>query len=46
LATANLLVSDLLATPLSIDAGHMAVPVGPGLGVELDSAAIERYIVR
>lgn len=45
LATADLLESDLLQQPLALAAGRMAVPAGPGLGIELDAAAIERYRV-
>ncbi len=36
---------DLLARPLDIEGGTLAVPDGPGLGVEVDTAAIERYRV-
>jgi L-alanine-DL-glutamate epimerase-like enolase superfamily enzyme len=46
LATADLLASDLLARPLPVRAGAMAVPRGPGLGVELDEVALDRYAVR
>jgi L-Ala-D/L-Glu epimerase len=45
LATAELLVSDLLARPLAVVDGRMAVPPGPGLGVTLDEAAVERFRV-
>ncbi|MBI2940074.1 MAG: mandelate racemase/muconate lactonizing enzyme family protein [Chloroflexi bacterium] len=34
---------DLLATPLAIAGGHVAVPPAPGLGVELDRDALGRY---
>jgi muconate cycloisomerase len=37
---------DLLATPLQIKDGYATVPTGPGLGVELDDDAVERYRVR
>ena len=37
---------DLLATPLTIQDGLATVPTGPGLGVELDRAALEHYRVR
>ena len=37
---------DLLTTPLTIDQGHALVPTSPGLGVELDRAAVEHYRVR
>lgn len=43
LATADLLETDLLARPLAVEAGRMAVPPGPGLGIELDDDALERY---
>jgi len=45
LATAELLESDLLRTSLVIEHGRMALPPGPGLGVELDPEALERYRV-
>lgn len=45
LATAELLESDLLQTSLAIEDGRMALPPGPGLGVELDAEAVERYRV-
>lgn len=45
LATAELLESDLLVRSLSIEAGRMRVPAGPGLGVELDEVAVARYRV-
>jgi muconate cycloisomerase len=37
---------DLLATPLEIKDGHATVPTGPGLGVELDEDAVQRYRAR
>ena len=37
------LQDDILAEPLAIESGMMAVPQGPGLGVEVDRAKIERY---
>jgi L-alanine-DL-glutamate epimerase-like enolase superfamily enzyme len=43
LATAGLLESDLLKAPLAIADGCVAVPPGPGLGVELDEGALARY---
>jgi o-succinylbenzoate synthase len=46
LATAELLESDLLQAPLAITRGRMAVPLGTGIGVDLDPAALERYRVR
>ncbi|MGD9710730.1 MAG: mandelate racemase/muconate lactonizing enzyme family protein [Thermomicrobiales bacterium] len=37
---------DLIVDPLVIENGHVRVPEGPGLGVELDEDALERYRVR
>lgn len=42
LATADLLVSDLLATPLEVHDGRMAVPGGP---IVLDEDALERWSI-
>lgn len=42
LATADLLVSDLLATPLEVHDGRMAVPGGP---IALDEEALERWSI-
>lgn len=39
----NTLADDLLTTPIDIDAGLARVPDGPGLGVTVDEAALERY---
>jgi L-alanine-DL-glutamate epimerase-like enolase superfamily enzyme len=45
LATADLLASDLLVEHLTVAGGWMEVPVGPGIGVSLDPAAVETYRV-
>lgn len=37
---------DLLQTPLRIDAPYAYVPSGPGLGVALDPAALEKYRIK
>ncbi|MGW3623611.1 mandelate racemase/muconate lactonizing enzyme family protein [Streptomyces sp. NPDC000880] len=34
---------DLLAEPLRIEEGRLAVPSGPGLGVTVDAAALDRF---
>jgi L-alanine-DL-glutamate epimerase-like enolase superfamily enzyme len=34
---------DLLAEPLTISGGHVRVPEGPGLGIEIDEAALTKY---
>lgn len=38
----NPLARDLLTLPLPVDNGQMALPAGPGLGIELDEAAVQR----
>jgi L-alanine-DL-glutamate epimerase-like enolase superfamily enzyme len=35
----------LLRAPLRLESGHVLLPDGPGLGIELDRDAIERYRV-
>jgi len=37
---------DLLETPLRFEPPFAFVPEGPGLGIELDRAALEKYTVR
>ena len=39
----NPLRSNLLKTPLEPADGHLRVPEGPGLGIEIDFDAVERY---
>mgnify|MGYP002260371492 CR=1 FL=1 len=39
----NALRTRLLKTPLKLEAGHVLLPDGPGLGIELDPKAVERY---
>jgi L-Ala-D/L-Glu epimerase len=46
LATLPLLVDDLLIEELPVRNGFLAVPTGPGLGVELDWQALDRYCAR
>jgi D-galactarolactone cycloisomerase len=41
----NELRTRLLRTPLVLEAGHVLLPDRPGLGVELDRGAVERYRV-
>ena len=33
----------VLTTPIEHEAGVVAVPQGPGLGIEIDRAALEQY---
>jgi D-galactarolactone cycloisomerase len=35
----------LLTTPIEHSRGRVAVPQGPGLGIEIDRAALERFRV-
>ena len=39
------LQDDVLTEPLQLDDGMMTVPQGPGFGVEVDRAKIERHAV-
>ncbi len=41
----TLRVDDLIREPLAIADGHVRVPEGPGLGIELDEDAVDRYRV-
>jgi D-galactarolactone cycloisomerase len=41
----NALRDWLLAEPIPCVDGHLVVPTGPGLGIELDAAAVETYRV-
>jgi len=37
------LVDDILKTPFDFTGGHVSVPQGPGLGIEVDEAKLRRY---
>ncbi|MCW5850006.1 MAG: enolase [Anaerolineae bacterium] len=39
----NNYADDLLGEPLTVQAGYVKVPEGPGLGIEIDEAALTRY---
>jgi L-alanine-DL-glutamate epimerase-like enolase superfamily enzyme len=41
----NTLRTELLEQPLKLEAGYVLLPDGPGLGIELDPATVERYRV-
>ncbi|MFD7307198.1 mandelate racemase/muconate lactonizing enzyme family protein [Promicromonospora sp. NPDC059942] len=41
--TPNPLRDDLLVEPFTLTDGHVAVPTGPGLGIEVDMDVVERY---
>jgi L-alanine-DL-glutamate epimerase-like enolase superfamily enzyme len=38
-------VEDILTTPMRIENGYTYVPIGPGLGVEVDEARLDKYRV-
>lgn len=46
LATAGLLVGDLVRRPLAAEDGWMEVPHTPGLGIELDERALRQWAAR
>jgi muconate cycloisomerase len=37
------LTDDILMQPLKVSNGHITVPAGPGLGIEVDEAKVRRY---
>lgn len=39
------LVDDILKTPIPFTGGHVSVPRGPGLGIEVDETKVRRYSV-
>ena len=40
------LAEDIVRQPLLLKGGLVALPDGPGLGIEVDEAAVERFRVR
>lgn len=45
-ASARFYTRDIVTEPAVIEDGHVRVPTGPGLGVEIDRAALEAVTVR
>jgi L-alanine-DL-glutamate epimerase-like enolase superfamily enzyme len=43
--TSHHLAVDIVKNPVRPEAGMLALPPGPGLGVEIDETAVERYRV-
>jgi L-alanine-DL-glutamate epimerase-like enolase superfamily enzyme len=43
--TAPYLAADIVTEPVTIRAGHIAPPEGPGLGIRVDGALLARFIV-
>jgi hypothetical protein len=37
------LADEILSEPLAIENGHLIVPNGPGLGIEIDESVIQKY---
>ncbi len=44
-ASARFYTRDIVTEPAVIEDGHVRVPTGPGLGVEIDAAAFEEFTV-
>ena len=44
-ASARFYTRDIVTEPAVIEDGHVRVPAGPGLGVEIDAAALEEFTV-
>jgi o-succinylbenzoate synthase len=45
-ASARFYERDIITAPFTLDGGQLSVPTGPGLGVEVDSDALEDFSVR
>ena len=45
-ASARFYDRDIVTEPAVLDDGHVRVPTGPGLGIEIDAAALEAFTVR
>lgn len=45
-ASARFYERDIVTEPAVIEDGHVRVPTGPGLGIELDEAALEAFTVQ
>lgn len=45
-ASARFYTRDIVTEPAVIEGGHVSVPTGAGLGVEIDEAALEEFTVR
>lgn len=41
--TSQYLTDDVLKRPLNLAGGHVELPAGPGLGIEVDEAKVRRY---
>ena len=41
--SSHYLTDDVLKQPFTVADGHVSVPTGPGLGVEVDEAKVRRY---
>ena len=45
-ASARFYERDIVTEPAVLEGGHVRVPTGPGLGVEIDEAALEAFTVQ
>ena len=43
---ANPMIHDLSRAPVRVEGGTIAVPDGPGLGLDMDTEVIARYAMR
>lgn len=43
--TSGGLADDVTARPIRVEGGHVELPAGPGLGIEVDEACVRRYRV-
>ena len=37
---------EIITKPFQLDKGHIAVPTGPGLGIEVNEEAVKKYVVK
>ena len=45
-ASARFYDRDIVTAPAVLEDGHVRVPTGPGLGVEIDDAALDAFTVQ
>jgi hypothetical protein len=43
--TGNPFIDELLVKPLIVHDGEIALPTGPGLGIQLDEEVVDRYML-
>jgi O-succinylbenzoate synthase len=45
-ASSRFYARDIVTEPITLEDGHVRVPTGPGLGIEIDHEALERFTVQ